>query len=101
MPGQVCRVGDSNVFGGVIVTGNPTVLVEGRPIAFFGSEVSPHPCCGAEGCPPTHCAAEAISENYTVLVGGFPIVTVGDLNTCGDPMVTGALTVISGIPGVG
>ena len=99
MPGFVCRVGDVNALGGVIVNGNPTVLVEGRPIAFLGSKVSSHPCCGVEGCPPTHCAALTTSKNYTILVGGFPVVTAGDLDSCGDPRTTGAFTVIAGIPG--
>ena len=99
MPGPVCRVGDVNALGGVIIEGDPTILVEGRPIAFFGAAVSPHPCCGAKGCPPTHCAAFITSTNYTVLVGGFPIVTIGEIDTCGDIRVTGSLTVIAGLPG--
>ena len=99
MPGFVCRVGDVNELGGAIIEGDPTILVEGIPIAFYGAEVSPHPCCGEEGCPPIHCAAQVESENYTVLVGGFPIITVGDIDTCGDARMTGATTVIAGLPG--
>lgn len=99
MPGFVCRVGDTNELGGVIIEGDPTILVEGMPIAFYGAEVSPHPCCGEIGCPPIHCAAQIESQNYTVLVGGFPIITVGDIDTCGDIRMTGALTVIAGLPG--
>jgi uncharacterized Zn-binding protein involved in type VI secretion len=92
-------VGDVNEVGGVIIEGDPTILVEGLPIAFYGAEVSPHPCCGVKGCPPIHCAAQIESENYTVLVGGFPIITVGDIDTCGDVRLTGAQTVIAGLPG--
>ena len=96
MPGPVCRVGDKNAVGGVILAGNPTVLVNGRPIAVFGSPVSPHPCCGKKGCPPVHCAAKTTSKNFRVLVGGKPVVTVGDLDTCAHPRASGALTVIVG-----
>jgi uncharacterized Zn-binding protein involved in type VI secretion len=99
MPGFVQRVGDPNTLGGVIIEGDPTILVEGRPIAFLGAEVSPHPCCGAYGCPPIHCAAQTTSTNYTILVGGFPIITTGDIDTCGDVRTVGALTVIAGTPG--
>lgn len=98
MPGFVCRIGDANELGGVIIQGDPTILVEGRPIAFYGALVSPHPCCGAEGCPPIHCAAQVESTNYTILVGGFPIVTTGDIDTCGDVRAMGAETVIAGSP---
>ena len=97
MPGPVCRIGDANEVGGVILQGDPTIIVEFQPIAFFGALVSPHPCCGAKGCPPIHCCAEIESENYTVLVNGFPIVTVGDIDTCGDIRATGATSVIVGL----
>lgn len=96
MPGPVCRVGDSNSAGGVILTGVPTVLVNGRPIATLGSRVSPHPCCGAKGCPPIHCAATTTSTSFTVLAAGRPVVTVGSIDTCFHPRVNGATTVIAG-----
>lgn len=97
MPGLVCRVGDKNSAGGVILTGDPTVLVNGRPIAVIGASVTPHPCCGAKGCPPTHCHAVTTSQNATVLVGGKPVVTVGDLDTCMHPRAGGSFDVIIGL----
>jgi uncharacterized Zn-binding protein involved in type VI secretion len=99
MPGGVQRLGDPNELGGVILEADPTILVNFRPIAFFGAAVATHPCCGAEGCPPIHCAAFTTSENYTVLVNGFPIVTDGDIDTCGDVRIAGSLDVIVGIAG--
>ena len=96
MPGPVCRVGDKNAVGGVILVGDPTVLVNGRPIAVFGARVTPHPCCGRKGCPPVHCAAKTTSKNFTVLAGGKPVVTAGDLDTCAHPRVGGSLNVIVG-----
>lgn len=96
MPGQVQRVGDRNSAGGVILTGDPTVLVNGRPVATLGASVSPHPCCGAQGCPPIHCAAKTTSNNGKVLVGGRPIVTSGDLDTCSHARSSGSTDVIVG-----
>ena len=96
MPGPVCRVGDANAVGGVILTGDPTVLVNGRPIAVVGAKVTPHPCCGAKGCPPTHCAAVTTSTSFTVLVGGKPIVSLGDFDTCGHTRILGSFDVIVG-----
>lgn len=97
MPGLVCRVGDKNAAGGVILNGDPTVLVNNRPVAIIGSKVTPHPCCGAKGCPPVHCSASTTSVNKTVLVNGKPIVTVGDVDTCGHSRLGGSTDVIVGV----
>ena len=97
MPGMVCRVGDKNEVGGVILTGDPTVLVNFRPVAVVGKKVTPHPCCGAKGCPPEHCSASTTSTNYTVLVNGKPIVTFGDHDTCGHTRMAGSSDVIVGL----
>lgn len=96
MPGLVCRVGDKNTMGGVILTGDPTVLVNGRPIATIGAKVSPHPCCGAKGCPPTHCHAQTTTTNYSVLVNGKPVVTFGDIDSCGHTRLGGSSDVLIG-----
>jgi uncharacterized Zn-binding protein involved in type VI secretion len=96
MPGPVCRLGDKNVVGGVILTGDPTVLVNNRPIAVFGASVSPHPCCGAKGCPPIHCRAKTTSNSFTVFANGKPVVTVGAIDTCGHPRASGSGDVIIG-----
>lgn len=97
MPGLVCRIGDKNAAGGVILTGDPTVLVNFRPVAVVGSKVSPHPCCGKSAACAPHCAALTTSTNPTVLVNGKPIVTFGDLDTCGHPRLLGSKDVIVGI----
>lgn len=96
MPGLVCRVGDKNAAGGVILTGDPTVLVNNRPIAILGAKVSPHPCCGARGCPPTHCNATTTSTNYSVLVNGKPVITLGDIDSCGHSRLGGSADVLIG-----
>jgi uncharacterized Zn-binding protein involved in type VI secretion len=96
MPGFVQRVGDSNSGGGVIITGNPTVLVNGRPIATLGSSVAAHPPCSKVA---THCWALTTTTQYTVLVGGKPVTTTGAPDTCGCVRSTGSLNVIIGVPG--
>jgi len=96
MSGAVCRVGDKNEQGGIILNGENSVLVNGRPIAVFGSKVTPHPCCGQQGCPPVHCNATTTSTNGTVLAGGKPVVTVGDKDTCTHPRQNGSTDVVIG-----
>ena len=89
MPGPVCRVGDKNDAGGEILPGPSTVLVNNRPVAVFGSKVSPHP----DG----HAGATTTSKNKSVLVNGKPIVTVGDIDTCGHVRIQGSRDVIVGL----
>lgn len=91
------RLGDKNSAGGVILTGNPTVLVNFRPVATIGQPVSPHPCCGAKGCPPVHCAAKTTSISPTVLVGFKPICTSLALDTCGHVRTIGSFNVFVGV----
>jgi uncharacterized Zn-binding protein involved in type VI secretion len=88
VPGPVCRLGDKNDAGGAILTGDPLVLVNGKPVAVFGSKVSPHP----DG----HAAATTTSKNPSVLVNGKPIVTFGDIDTCGHKRIQGSTNVIVG-----
>ena len=94
MPKLVCRVGDRNAAGGVILNGDATVLVNNRPVAVIGSRVTPHPPCGKKG--PQHCAATTTSTNATVLVNGKPIVALGDVDTCGHARLGGSPDVIVG-----
>lgn len=96
MPGLVCRVGDKNSEGGVILNGDTSVLVNNRPVAILGSKITPHPCCGKKNCPPAHCAARTTTTNGTVLVNGKPIVTLGDKDSCGHTRVGGSSDVIVG-----
>jgi uncharacterized Zn-binding protein involved in type VI secretion len=92
----VQRVGDQNSAGGIILNGDNTVLINGRAVAIQGVNVSPHPCCGQRGCPPTHCNAKTQSNNSTVLVNGIPLIFTDDLDTCGHPRVGGSPNVTVG-----
>jgi uncharacterized Zn-binding protein involved in type VI secretion len=90
------RVGDRNTAGGVILNGDDSVLVNGRAIAIQGASVSPHPCCGRRGCPPTHCNAKTQAGKSTVFVNGVPLIFTDDKDTCGHPRASGSPDVIVG-----
>jgi uncharacterized Zn-binding protein involved in type VI secretion len=92
----VQRVGDQNSAGGIILNGDNTVLINGRAVAIKDSSVSPHPCCGQRGCPPTHCNAKTQTKNSTVLVNGIPLIFTNDIDTCGHPRVSGSPNVTVG-----
>ena len=70
MPGSVQRLGDPNSGGGLIMSGDPSVLVNGRPIATFGASVTPHPPCNKVA---VHCHASTQADQFTVLVNGKPV----------------------------
>ena len=92
----VQRVGDRNEAGGVILNGDNTVLVNGRAVAIQGASVSPHPCCGQLGCPPTHCNAKTQAKNSKVLVNGVPLIFTDDIDTCGHRRASGSPDVVVG-----
>ena len=91
---MVQRVGDANVAGGIILTGEPTVLVNFRPIATAGSRVSPHPPCPKGGI---HCGALTTTKSPRVLVNFKPLTTSGTIDTCGHPRLIGSTNVIAGL----
>ena len=96
MSKNVQRVGDRNSAGGVILRGDSTVLVNGRAIALQNSPVSPHPCCGAQGCPPVHCNAQTRASSNNILVNGLPLIILNDTDTCGHTRVAGSPDVVVG-----
>lgn len=95
MPG-VQRVGDRNSAGGIILNGDSSVLINGRPIALQDASVSPHPCCGRKGCPPVHCNAKTKANKSSVLVNGKAVILAGDNDTCGHTRVSGSTDVTIG-----
>jgi uncharacterized Zn-binding protein involved in type VI secretion len=92
----VQRVGDQDSAGGVVLNGDNTVLINGRAVAIQGASVSAHPCCGRQGCPPTHCNAKTQAKNSSVLVNGVPLVLTGDIDTCGHARAGGSADVTVG-----
>jgi uncharacterized Zn-binding protein involved in type VI secretion len=89
MPG-VQRKGDANSAGGVASGGVSSVKVNGRPIVVNGISVTPHPCCGQRGCPPSHCSATTTGGVGSVKAGGIPIIVNGNSDTCGHPRTAGS-----------
>ncbi len=96
MSRAVQRVGDKNTAGGLILRGDDTVLVNGRPIAIQNAPVSPHPCCGARGCPPVHCNARTQSNVGEILINGIPLILSDDVDTCGHARAGGSPDVVLG-----
>jgi uncharacterized Zn-binding protein involved in type VI secretion len=95
MPGVV-RTGDINSAGGAATRGSSSVLVNGRGIVFPGSPVSPHPCCGSDGCH-AHCAATVVGPgSSTVICENKPVIRQGDSDSCGHSRQTGSSNVICG-----
>lgn len=86
------RVGDANSAGGIATLGNPTVRINGRPVALAGGPVTPHPCCGAKGCG-IHCVATTTGSSLTVKVMGVPVAVGGSIDTCGHARATGSSSV--------
>jgi len=80
MAGGAQRKGDPNIAGGLIKSGDNSVLINGRPAASPGSSVTPHPPCSPRN--PIHCVASTRGGSQSVLVNGKPLLTSGDSDTC-------------------
>jgi len=91
----VQRQGDPNGSGGVNTSGVSSVRVNGRPIVVPGISVSPHPCCGQNGCG-VHCSAVTSGGSGTVRAGGSPVIRDGDSDTCGHSRTAGSNSVRAG-----
>ena len=86
----VQRQGDANSAGGLATSGVSSVRVNGRPVVVPSISVSPHPCCGSQGCS-KHCSATTSGGSGTVRVGGKPVIrTSVDVDTCGHPRSGGS-----------
>jgi len=85
---QVCRQGDQNSAGGVVIAGTiPSVTVNGLPIAVVGSLLSPDSQCDDDN---PHCSPVIIQGSSSVTAGGIPVAFVGSANDCGHVMSTGS-----------
>ena len=89
----VQRQGDANSAGGVIQSGDLSVLVNGRPIATAGLPVSAHLPCPILF---SHCNAKtSVTVSRTVLVNRRLLSITGDKDTCGHPRKGGSPTVFA------
>lgn len=94
MPG-IARVGDILGPGGLLTApASPNVFVNGRPVALFGCIYTKHPCCGAKGCPPTHCGGPTFDIPAGVTVNGIPPITKLGIGLCGHGVKTASSDVI-------
>jgi uncharacterized Zn-binding protein involved in type VI secretion len=90
MAGKAQRQGDPNQAGGLIRTGDRSVLINGRPAAFPNISVTPHPPCSPEAF--IHCVAVTKGGSKSVFVNKKPLLTSGDKDTCSHGRATGGST---------
>ena len=92
------RLGDMTAHGGVVTTGNPTVLIGGQPAATVG-DLHACPLCS----PGPHVGGPVLLGAPTVLIGGRPAARVGDQCVCAAPapdvIVSGSPNVLIGAAG--
>ena len=74
------RVGSVVAGGGRVMTGDFSVLVEGKPIAHVNSSVSPYDKKGY---------SKMITGPFGVLVNGKPVCRSNSVNTFGDKLMGG------------
>lgn len=98
------RMGDQTAHGGVIVKGQPNVLIDGKPAARL---TDMHTCpMQTPGTPPIpHVGGPIVGPGApTVLIGGLPAAVVGDNCVCTGPpdsIVAGSTSVMIGTGGGG
>lgn len=81
MPGKPAqRQGDFNGGGGIILDGEGSVLINGRPAATPGALVTPHIPCSPKKF--WHCIALTTGGASTVRVNGSPLLLTGNKDTC-------------------
>lgn len=82
--------------GGLILNGSENVFVNNKAVGHIGSVVSPHPCCGSPGCG-SHCLAFMVGvKPATVFVNNIIPTRLGDVASCGDPVIIASLNVFFG-----
>ena len=96
------RITDSCAHGGKVITGEPTVIIGGRPASRIGdNHVCPAVCPG----PAPHVGGPIIPPcAVNVIIGGRPAARIGDKAICAcaiDSIVTGEPTVLIGTSSAG
>lgn len=81
-------VGDKTDHGGTVISGAPTSITGGKPVARIGDEVT---------CPRSECVARGMGTNRivsgdpTVMVDGQPVARHGDKTECGATLIAGQM----------
>jgi len=85
---RVVREGDANSAGGKVLKGNPSFIVDGKPVSVDGSPVSAHRPFKKphkpDGTPKT------ANGTQKFVVDGIPVNVIGDKDTCGHPRQDGS-----------
>lgn len=90
---KVVRKGDRNSAGGVTLSGDKTLIIDGRPVSPIGTPVSPHLPCPKI---PAHCNARTMQGSKSFIIGNKKVNVVGDVDTCGHARIEGSSTFIIG-----
>lgn len=89
---EVHRLGDKNTAGAAIISTKQTaVTAGGKPIATDGDPVAGHG-------PGVHASPVTANGDTTVLIGGIPVNSKTDPDSCGHPRDVGLGTVFIGPP---
>jgi len=73
---------DVNTGGGLASGGADTVFANGKQVMLPYQMVTPHECCGSDGCT-IHCSATTQGGSSTVFAEGQPVIHVEDVDSCG------------------
>jgi uncharacterized Zn-binding protein involved in type VI secretion len=87
MSRQIVRVGDVNNGGGRVISGEPSVRLNGLDIAVEGSPVTPHP--HPKGAT-QHDHAVCVASEQSIRIKGKRIIFVGDVDSCGHVRIQGS-----------
>ena len=92
---EAAREGDQSTHGGLIASGEPTVIIHGQKAARVGDD---HKCPAADGSKP-HDGGPILRGSGTVIIKGAAAARVGDPAACKgtpDSIAKGEPTVIIG-----
>ncbi|MCC8395690.1 PAAR domain-containing protein [Paraburkholderia sp. MMS20-SJTR3] len=82
------RKGDAIKHGGAVVTGSPSVFINGLPAALVGLS------CAVCGLHPS--AQAVVLGSSSVTINSLPAAFAGCLASCGSPIATGSMDVLIG-----
>ena len=77
---RVIRLGDPMSHGGTVVSASPTTIINGKPVARLGDEVT---------CPkPGHGTVTIVEGDPAWLVDGRPVALEGHKTSCGASLIS-------------
>jgi uncharacterized Zn-binding protein involved in type VI secretion len=98
----VARIGIDMAIGPILGPGSVLpfgpVLVNGLPAALLGDSIAPHPPApDVPTCAVSRIVTGAFSPPMAVLFNGRPVARMGDLTSCGHPIMSGSFNVFAGL----